>query len=104
MSVLTSLLICCIEEVNRKLTLTILNSFGRFISELFKNLMSLYPQQMIRTPHQEKRKESTGLEWILFAFEYIKIISDFQCSVQNFFEPRGMRYFKMLLLQSCLHL
>jgi len=84
MSVLTSLLICCIEEVNQKLTLTILNSFGRFISELFKNLMSLYPQQMIRTPHQEKRKESTGLEWILFAFEYIKIISDFSVQCEKF--------------------
>ena len=84
MSVLTSLLICCIEEVNQKLTLTILNSFGRFISELFKNLMSLYPQQMIRTPHQEKRKESTGLEWILFAFEYIKISSDFSVQSEKF--------------------
>ena len=84
MSVLTSLLICCIEEVNQKLTLTILNSFGRFISERFKNLMSPYPRQMIRTPHQEKRKESTGLEWILFAFEYIKIISDFSVQSEKF--------------------
>lgn len=74
MSVLTSLPLCCIEEVNQKLTLTILNSFGRFISERFKNLMSLCPQQMIRTPHQEKRKENTGLERILFPFNYIKII------------------------------
>lgn len=101
MSVLTSLLLCCIEEVNQKLTLktavTILNSLGRFISERFKNLMSLYPQQMIRTPHQEKRKENTGLERILFPFNYIKIIQDF-CIVQNFFEPGGMRSFKMLML------
>ena len=74
MSVLASLLICCIEEVNQKLTLTIVNSLGRFISERFKNLMSLYPQQMIRTPHLEKRKENTGLERILFAFKYIIII------------------------------
>ena len=84
MSVLTGLLICCIEEVNQKLTLTILNSLGRFISEHFKNLMSLCPQQMIRTPHQEKRKESTGLEWILFAFEYITIISDFSVQCEKF--------------------
>lgn len=42
--------------------LTLFNPRGakRFISERFKNLMSLYPQQMIRTPHQEKRKENTG--------------------------------------------
>lgn len=88
MSVLTSLLICSIEDVNQKLILktavTILNSLGRFISERFKNLMSLCPQQMIRTPHQEKRKESTGLEWILFAFEYITIISDFSVQCEKF--------------------